>query len=155
MKWVNPIHGNGAKSNDERERVMKFVRYLETGCWEWQGNKNPKGYGTVWFRGRKRTAPYAMWTIYNEPLKPNDHLLHTCDNRACCNPAHLYIGTQLQNVLDMVQRNRAHAKLTVEQVRQIRSLDGIKLKKEIAIEFGITPQSVGQIINRVIRKHVH
>jgi len=80
------------------------------------------------------------------------HVLHSCDNRACINPAHLRIGTNADNVRDRVERDRStrpigeanpKAKLTAEDVKEIRSSNLSNL--EIAIKYGITKGAASKI----------
>jgi hypothetical protein len=106
----------------------------ETGCWLWTGYRMPDGYGQIarpQNGGRERTHRYS-WEIHNGPIPAGIHVLHRCDNPPCCNPAHLFLGTNVDNVADKVAKGRqsrlgtgrrgeahASAKLTDEQVRHI------------------------------------
>jgi len=78
-------------------------------CWEWTASKNPKGYG--WFRPGSKGCPFhahrIAWRIANGPVPVGLCVLHRCDNPPCCNPHHLFLGTQLDNVRDKVQKGRA------------------------------------------------
>lgn len=87
-------------------------------------------------------------------------VLHICDNPKCINPEHLRIGTTKDNVLDCISKNRFKnppkligednhkAKLTWEQVRQIRLIGSLSSKsyREIALEFSVTPETISNII---------
>ena len=83
----------------------------ETDCWEWQDAKSKKGYGRVKFGGRlllpHRVVAVAAG-ILTGPSEDEDQrlVLHECDNRRCCNPAHLKTGTQSENMQDCVARGR-------------------------------------------------
>lgn len=90
---------------------------------------------------------------------------HRCDVRACCNPAHLFLGTNAENLQDMGAKGRAFAahgevngsaKLTAAQVREIRSLyaAGGLFYRDLAAEFDVSEALIGQIIRRVIWKNV-
>jgi DNA invertase Pin-like site-specific DNA recombinase len=94
-------------------------------------------------------------------------VMHSCDNRLCCNPAHLSLGTQADNIADMVAKGRRvcnpvrgsanhHARLTEEQVIEIHSLlrQGIK-RKAIALQFGVSRDLVSQIRAGVRWHHVY
>jgi hypothetical protein len=146
-----------------------------SGCWNWTGNKNDRGYGT--FRNRimgdymgfkKATAASrASWVIHNGLIAANDWVLHKCDNPACCNPAHLYIGTPQQNVDDMVSRernsrgeDRPAAILKEADIREIRRLRGkrsdkhrVKVK-ELAEMFSVSPHTIKHVIYGEAWTHV-
>lgn len=72
-------------------------------CWEWTGYLNPNGYGDVWIDTvRYRAHRYAWFLI--KGYHPTLFLCHTCDNRKCVNPKHLYEGTNRDNVNDILER---------------------------------------------------
>ena len=72
-------------------------------CWEWLGAIDPGGYGALKVGGKKVGAHrYALELSLGRPIGKGLLACHTCHNRACCNPAHLYEGTYQQNVLDAV-----------------------------------------------------
>jgi hypothetical protein len=76
-------------------------------CWFWQSGKNAKGYGMFSYESKTiRATHFAyLWATGNLPEK-GKVLMHTCDNSSCVNPAHLVLGTQTQNVADMVAKGR-------------------------------------------------
>ena len=78
------------------------VKTHEHGCWVWQGKRNKGGYG-YW---GKVLAHRHSWMLANGPIPDGMWILHHCDNRPCVNPAHLYPGTVVENVRDMVSRGR-------------------------------------------------
>lgn len=102
-------------------------------CWLWQGTLDSGGYGVF----RLVRAHRISWVIANGPLAAGELVLHHCDNRRCVRPMHLFMGTQRDNVLDMVAKGRhttggwrskvrgqdhPAAKLTDEQVAAVRVL---------------------------------
>ena len=78
-------------------------------CWPWQGAFFGRtGYGSVQVDRRARGAHRVAWQIHNgRQLRPSEVVCHSCDNRACCNPAHLWVGSQRDNVQDMIGKGRA------------------------------------------------
>lgn len=93
----------------------------------------------------------------NSPL----HVLHCCDNRKCCNPAHLFLGTNADNVADRVSKGRTvsvkqwgqtngASKLTDSQTHQIRTMykDGKCSQSQIAKNFGVQQAHVSRIVNQ-------
>lgn len=110
------------------ERFWKKVEKTET-CWNWVGAKLPKGYGQFWYNGKRG---YAHWFLLPTPLKKGQVARHTCDNPSCVRPDHIVVGTQQDNVNDMMERNRHNptgmpgvvnpfVKLTDEQATLIRA----------------------------------
>ena len=74
-------------------------------CWEWQANTG-RGYGMFWFGKTPIVAHRASWMMLRGPIPEGMNVLHKCDNRKCVNPNHLFIGTQSDNVQDMLQKGR-------------------------------------------------
>lgn len=76
-------------------------------CWQWMDGLHMRGYGRMRIKGKRENAHRIAWLIANGGDIPKGlYVCHTCDNRACCNPAHLYLGTPKDNVDDMVTRGR-------------------------------------------------
>lgn len=99
----------------------------ETGCWEWQGCRGRGGYGEVRIGGVKfKTHRKALAEKLGRDLAVGEHARHMCHNRACCNPAHLEVGSAQDNSDDKVRAGRqAHSggrKSSVgdEQVAEVR-----------------------------------
>jgi len=77
-------------------------------CWEWQATKYRNGYGNIWVpaEGRKLLAHRYSYALANGPIPDGFVVCHTCDNRSCVNPGHLWMGTQGDNLRDMVAKGR-------------------------------------------------
>jgi len=92
----------------------RFDKHLTPGdpdaCWPWAGPLDRKGYGVIFHVGGQTgpnwSAHRAAWTLLVGPIPAGMHVLHTCDNPPCCNPAHLFLGTNDDNVADMVAKGR-------------------------------------------------
>ena len=131
-----------------KERFFSKVQKVESGCHEWTGCLMPNGYGQ--FHKDGKTA-YAHRVAYELAYGvPTDYVLHTCDNRKCVNPEHLFSGSFYDNMNDMVSKQRQahgernwHHKLTAEQVKSIRSEVG--LNREIASKYGVSASLISMI----------
>lgn len=129
-------------------------------CWNYVGGLSKKGYGQGWFNLDRvyRTAHRASWAIHFGP--PGDLCVcHRCDNRRCVNPAHLFLGTNAENMADMAakgrgQRGQTHvkARLTDDTVRAIRVASGTTA--EIARRFGVSHGTVRAVLTGRTWKHV-
>ncbi len=91
--------------------LARFWRFTDKGasgeCWP--RKVSPGGaYGRVIVNGIVTRAHRYSWTIHKGPIPDGMYVLHTCDNPACVNPAHLWLGTQQDNVDDMVAKGRGH-----------------------------------------------
>lgn len=141
----------------------KKIVVASSGCHEWTGVMNNNGYGQFNVSGRKTLAHRIAWELSNGPIPEGMCVLHTCDNPACCNPAHLWIGTQIDNIRDMESKGRARrsgsnhgrSKLTEDDVRKIRELHEKGWRhKSIAVMFGVIQQNISMIVNRKRWKHI-
>ena len=132
-------------------------------CWEWQASTRPTGYGQFWLKGKVLYAHRVAYEIAHGSIPGHLLICHHCDNRRCCNPAHLFAGTHVDNAEDMIRKNRqgdsavygernGHAKLTKEAVRDIRRLyaTGEHTQKELGHRFGIHRTAVGKVINGIL-----
>lgn len=132
-------------------------------CIVWVGYR-VNGYGRVMVRGKVWWTHRYAWTLTNGPILDGLDVLHRCDNPPCCNPNHLFLGTQADNNIDRDLKGRQVApkgdhhpcaKLTSAQVIEIRKLkvEGIA-GPQICDMFGITKDHLSQIILRKVWKHL-
>ena len=130
-----------AYGHHARSLVPPHVVDNTTGCWNWQRGFGDKGYGSLGHNG-KVTYPHIVNYVNKfGPVPKGLELDHLCRNRRCCNPDHVEAVTRAVNV----QRG-ALAKLTAEQVSNIRSMRGTKPYREIGELFGISTGQAGRII---------
>lgn len=134
-----------------KERLFLRSKAIEkTGCIEWTGSKDRDGYGFIGVNGSLTGTHRASWEEANGRPVPNGmYVLHKCDNPSCINPEHLFVGTQRDNVKDMVDKSRISsrkgalngaAKITEDLVKAIRS--DLRPSKQIANEYGLNRNTV-------------
>ncbi len=134
------------------------------GCWPWTASLDRWGYGQIMIH---TPTGYTMAKAHRVafefsvgPIPDGLSVLHTCDNPACVNPAHLYCGTQKQNAADMVSRGRstlaernAQCKLTREQVIAIREARRQGTPgQQLAEEYGVMRTTIYDIASGRKRK---
>jgi hypothetical protein len=79
----------------------------DRGCWEWRGSRHHQGYGMFMEAHKKPVKAHRLsWRLHNGEIPASLCVLHRCDNTGCVNPAHLFLGTQLDNIRDMVSKGR-------------------------------------------------
>lgn len=145
---------------DVKTRFEKFIYYGLDGCWYFTGHVNRWGYGRFQIDGCSIPASRVSYSLYKDRNFDESLLVcHTCDNRACVNPDHLFLGTQIDNMRDMVQKKRnplgerkLAAKLTDKDVIEIRKS---KLKQyELAAKYGVSKTAIRYVIIKQTWKHV-
>lgn len=111
-------------------RFFKFIKNVN-GCWEWQGNRLPQGYGLFWYKNKGHRANRVAWVLFRGKIPKGMFVCHRCDNPPCVNPEHLWLGSNRENQIDARNKgllnppkgeNHPHAKLTKRDVWWIRSL---------------------------------
>lgn len=85
---------------------LRVDKHKSTECWLWTGSKTKDGYGQFGGRRRRIYAHRFSWELHNGPIPRGMNILHECDRTNCINPDHLFLGTQADNVKDMVMKNR-------------------------------------------------
>lgn len=123
-------------------------------CWEWQGAKL-SGYGRVPL-GRRAQYAFAHRMAYQIAVGPIPEglcVLHSCDNRPCCNPGHLHTGTRGDNIREAVERNR-QARGESSGKAKLRSIDILTIQ-ELYATGGVSQQDIGNRIGISRREVSH
>lgn len=119
-------------------------------CWLWLGTiSKTTGYGRY---SANVDAHRVAYEVAHGPIPKGMHVLHSCDNRPCCNPGHLRAGTRLDNMADMRNRRRSltsvrnsQNKLTVAEADLVRQLRGVMTCTEVGLLFKISRSQVSRI----------
>lgn len=125
-------------------------------CWVWIGRLTKNGYGRHGRGGKRYLAHRYSWILHCGAIRGGLFVLHQCDNPACVNPAHLFLGIQQDNLSDMRSKGRqvrgeeqGAAKLTKEQVLEIRQRYRRYSHEHgsgaLAREFNVSPVEVWRI----------
>ena len=141
-----------------KKRFWSYVTKT-SGCWVWNGGLSG-GYGGFRVGEKEHRAHRLSFEMSKGKIPDGMCVCHTCDNPACVRPAHLFIGTHLENARDRVSKGRNRnqdgeknnkAKLTEEKVRLIRSLyeKGYN-QKMLASQFGVGQDNVSRVVNHKI-----
>lgn len=135
-----------------------------SGCWNWQRGTNGVGYGKFYLSGNRRDgtlkeilAHRFSYERAHGSIPDGMHVCHRCDNPACVNPAHLFAGTNRENMLDCLRKGRiryvphlreqnGNAKLTPEQVSAIKSqFKSGCTKAHLARTYGVSERQIKRI----------
>lgn len=124
-------------------------------CWNWTAGCFNHGYGAFGIGDTTQPAHRVVWALTNGPIPEGMCVLHKCDNKICCNPDHLFLGTRADNNADRDRKGRTErgerhhgAKLTEADVIEIRiryRAGGIS-QRALAAEFGIHQVNIGCIV---------
>jgi len=117
-------HGNTIRSRFEDKIMFEPM----TGCWIWTGaTRGNNHYGALRISQTKSVLCHRLsYEMYKETIPDNLKVLHTCDNPLCCNPNHLILGTQLENITDRVKKQRTRNRYSIKQLGPVSGREGGK-----------------------------
>lgn len=133
-------------------------------CWEWDGALFSNGYGSIRIGSRRGLTHRIAYELKFGPIPNGLYVLHSCDNPKCCNPNHLFLGTQLDNMHDMHKKKRwkcsnrggelnSNCKLSDVEVEEIKKLyvSGSYSYRDLSKIYHVTYGHIGKIITNKFR----
>lgn len=142
----------------------KNVIKNEIGCWGWRGGTYPNGYIKMNCNpnGIRPLGHRISWLIHYGDIPTDKMICHTCDNRSCTRPDHLFLGTQSDNIRDMHKKRRGllgdthtNSKLNSIQVLKIKELlKNNHTHAEIAKMFNVSRSTIIHIKNGKTWSHI-
>lgn len=143
--------GRQMKTLAERfwEKVLK--REGDDACWVWVGAWNSKGYGHMIVERKTVSAHIISWFL-EYGVWPKKCMLHECDLPRCVRPKHLWEGTHVENMKDMFNKGRnfdpgfIHAKLTNEDIEQIRKIGTKMAQSKLGEKFDVSQTAISKIL---------
>lgn len=147
--------GQRKRKEDIKTRFFRHV-FITENCWNWTAKKCRFGYGHFYVDNRTILAHRFSWELHNGQIPAGMNVCHKCDNPSCVNPDHLFLGTDQENVDDMINKKRSKLNgrpktLSIEQILEIRKLydgDGISQNK-IAEIFKVSQKTISDIVRKV------
>lgn len=155
------IYGYKLTDADKNRFWSKVSIRGENECWEWSGSLHKLGYGHFRIGGKygKIVPSHRVAKMFScDDFDQSKHCLHRCDNRACCNPSHIWLGTHAENMKDAVSKGRnktaragnGYTKIPKEKYLDIFNMHKSGLNKsKIARHFGVTPTNIRFILKGI------
>jgi hypothetical protein len=129
------------------ERFLARTVTLPSGCMEWTGYRDARGYGQTHYRGPPIRTHRLSWILHFGPIPDGEDVCHRCDNPPCVNPGHLFTGSAYDNVIDMRTKGRhGTAKITQEIANEIRRRAEAETQTAIAADIGLSQAHVSDIV---------
>lgn len=156
MMPVPKLEGNDLARFVEKIRITPI-------CWEWTSAESDGGYGVFLYQGRNHTASRLAYALFKGSVTDGFCVCHSCDNRKCVNPAHLFLGTHAENNADKAIKGRAtrgtavwRSRLNDDIVRQIRTWikDPGQTSQSIAARLGVSNSCIDHVISGRSWRHV-
>ena len=98
------------------QRLARFIKVDPmSGCHIWQRSTKPNGYGQLTFRCQRWMTHRLAWVARHGPIAKGLEVCHRCDERRCCNPDHLYLGSHAENMAEMKAKRRYLRRLPLER----------------------------------------
>lgn len=142
--------------NKEKLFWSKVIRLGPEECWNWKAGCFDTGYGAFRFNGKQAKASRIAWIFTNGDIPKNLYVLHHCDNKKCCNPSHLFLGTNGDNIRDYISKGHTLSgrikKLNkADRLRVIELCASKKISQgDIAKMFKVCRGTISSVYNKTI-----
>lgn len=142
------------------DKNCSLIKYGGNRCWEWTGAKGSDGYGHFYDGNKVIGAHRFAYIIVHGSIPKDEEVCHMCDNMTCVNEAHMFLGSQSDNIKDMDLKGRRYSKLNEKEVDEIREKyknmkvetyqDKVEAYRVLAEDYGIMKHHVGRIVRNEI-----
>lgn len=158
--WVREIAHNALK--DHKRAFLNNIKNDDSsGCWLWNLYLTALGYGQAKYKGKQMVAHRLSYLLFKGEIPKDMLVCHSCDNRSCVNPDHLWLGSQKDNMADMAIKKRAfrpkgqiqkQAKLLDCDINIIRG--DTRPNRVIAAQYGVTKCTIAKVKRRETWTHI-
>lgn len=155
----------GADLNILRTQFFENIQVARPDdCHVWTGRCSSDGYGLMWCRKEGlMVASRLVWEYTHGPIPDGKLVCHQCDNPPCCNVKHLFLGTNKDNITDMVRKGRGAkgetsgksklTELTVIEIRKLYSTGNYTLV-ELGKKFNVSHQNISSVVKKETWNHI-
>lgn len=154
-----------SRKNIKNQKLImdRIIIRPKTRCWIWTENIENVGYGIIKINSKNYKAHRVSYEVFNGPIPDGLFCLHRCDVRSCCNPEHLFLGTDQDNSDDKVNKNRhlkgeemSLSKLKNYQILEIRQkyATGNYTQQELGDQYLVGNDLISRIVNYKRWRHI-